>query len=309
MRVLLIGLGDIARKAYLPVLSRRAELDIHLATRDPVVLDAIGGAFRIEHRYASATDALSATSFDAAFVHAATAAHPELVRLLVEHGVPTFVDKPLADNLSDVEGLVTLATARAVPLMVGFNRRFAPDYMALRDIGADLIVMEKHRFRQPDTARRVVFDDFIHVVDTLLFLAPAPVRRYAIETRVVDGLLYAVTLTLAGDGFIAIGMMHRDSGLDEERLDLMSRGARHTVFNLADRIEAHGVQHLHRRADWLSVERQRGFDTMCDDFLSAVRERRPVDGAAILATHKICEAVVRHAEAQVQAAHVKAKEL
>ena len=34
MRMLLIGLGDIARKAYLPVLSTRADLDIHLATRD-----------------------------------------------------------------------------------------------------------------------------------------------------------------------------------------------------------------------------------------------------------------------------------
>lgn len=163
MRVLLIGLGDIAQKAYLPVLSRRADLDIHLATRDQVVLDAIGSAFRIEHRHASATDALSATSFDAASVHAATPAHADLIRLLIKRGVPTFVDKPLADNLDDVEALVALAKARAVPLTVGFNRRFAPDYVALRGIGADLILMEKHRFRQPDAPRRVVFDDFIHV--------------------------------------------------------------------------------------------------------------------------------------------------
>jgi predicted dehydrogenase len=105
MRVLLIGLGDVARKAYLPVLSTRADLDIHLATRDADVLDEVGRSFRIVHRHTSATDALSATSFDAAFVHASTQAHGELVRLLIERGVPTFVDKPLADNLSDVEAL------------------------------------------------------------------------------------------------------------------------------------------------------------------------------------------------------------
>lgn len=180
--------------------------------------------------------------------------------------------------------------------MVGFNRRFAPDYMALRGIGADLILMEKHRFRQPDAPRRVVFDDFIHVVDTLLFLVPGAVRRRTIETHVVDGLLHAVTLTLAGDGFTAIGTMHRDSGLDEERLDVMGGGARHTVLNLADRVETRGVQHSHRRADWTSVGRQRGFEAMCDDFLLAAREHRPVDSAAILATHEICEAIVRHAE-------------
>ena len=297
MRVLLIGLGDIARKAYLPVLSTRADLDIHLATRDAGVLDEVGRSFRIGHRHTSAADALSTTLFDAAFVHASTQAHGELVRLLIERGVPTFVDKPLADNLGDVEALVALATDRVVPLMVGFNRRFAPDYVALRGIDANLIILEKHRYRQPNEPRKVVFDDFIHVVDTLLFLAPGPVRRRNIETHVVDGMLHTITLTLAGDGFTAIGTMHRNSGLDEERLDLIGGGARHTVLNLADRVETSGTQRLHRRGDWVSVGQQRGFAAMCDDFLLAARERRPVDAAAILATHEICEAIVRHADA------------
>ncbi|WP_082449807.1 MULTISPECIES: Gfo/Idh/MocA family protein [unclassified Sphingomonas] len=296
MRILVIGLGDIARKAYLPVLSRRGDLDIHLTTRNEVVLDEVGREFRIVNRHVSVADALSATSFDAAFVHAATPAHGELVRLLIDRSIPTFVDKPLADTLPETEALVTLAVARATPLVLGFNRRFAPDYVALRTVGANLIVMEKHRHRQPDLPRRVVFDDFIHVVDTLLSLAPAPICRRTIETHVVDDMLHSITLTLAGNGFTAIGMMHRNSGLDEERLDVIGDGARHSVWNLAERVEAQGTQSVQRRADWISVGRQRGFEAMCDDFLIAVRERRLVDTAAILATHAICEAVVHHAE-------------
>ncbi|WP_341207427.1 Gfo/Idh/MocA family oxidoreductase [uncultured Sphingomonas sp.] len=297
MRVLMIGLGDIARKAYLPVLSRRPDLDIHLATRNPSVLDEVGRSFRIAHRYASATAALSATTFDAAFVHTATPAHAELVGLLLAENIPTFVDKPLADNFAEVEALVALARKRATPLVVGFNRRFAPDYVALRSVDASLIVMEKHRYRQPDLPRRVVFDDFIHVADTLLSLAPAPVRRRTIETHVVAGLLHAITLTLAGDGFTAIGTMHRDSGLDEERLDVIGGGVRRTVLNLADRIETRGTTTVRRRGDWVSVGQQRGIEAMCDDFLLAARERRPVDAYALLATHEICESIVRHAEA------------
>ena len=296
MRVLLIGLGDIARKAYLPVLYTRPDLEIHLATRDQAVLDEVGSRFRVAHRYNSAAQALATTTFDAAFVHAATTAHAELVRLLLEQNVPTFVDKPLADNLGDAEALVELAMDRGTPLAVGFNRRFAPDYVALRGVDASLIVMEKHRDRQPDVARRVVYDDFIHVVDTLLFLAPAPIRRRVIETHVVDGLLHAITLMLAGDGFSAIGTMHRDSGLDEERLDVIGGGARHTVLNLADCIEARAMKNVHRRGDWIPVGRQRGFEAMCDDFLHAAGRRRPVDAASILATHEICEAIVRHSE-------------
>jgi len=295
MRVLLIGLGDIARKAYLPVLSRRPDLDVHLATRNRTVLEKVGRTFRIAHRHADAAEALAATTFDAAFVHAATPAHAGLVRQLLERDIPTFVDKPLADNLAEVEALTALAAQRATPLQLGFNRRFAPDYVALRRPDASLITMEKHRNRQPDLPRRVVFDDFIHVVDTLLFLAPAPVRRRTIETHVVDGMLHAVTLLLAGDGFTAVGTMNRDSGLDEERLDVIGEGARHSVLNLADRIETRGAKSLSRRGDWVSVGQQRGFEAMCDDFLRAARERRAVDVAAILATHELCEAIVRHA--------------
>lgn len=296
MRVLVIGLGDIARKAYLPVIATRPDLEIHLATRDRSVLDEVGRTFRIQHRHNSVIDALSATAFDAAFVHAATSAHAELVKLLLEREIATFVDKPLADNLAEVEALTTLAQTRATPLQLGFNRRFAPDYAALRGTNASLIVMEKHRNAQPDQPRRVIFDDFIHVVDTLLSMMPGPVLRHTIETNVIDGLLHAVTLTLAGDGFSAIGMMHRDSGLDEERLDVIGGGARHTVLNLADRVDTRGRQSLQRRGDWVPVGRQRGFEAMCDDFLLAARERRPVDTAAILATHCLCEAIVRHAE-------------
>lgn len=297
MRVLMIGLGDIARKAYLPVLSQRPDLDIHLATRNRSVLDEVGRSFRIARRYADAAEALSTTTFDAAFVHTATSAHAELVGLLLAQQIPTFVDKPLADNLGGVEALIALAGDRATPLAVGFNRRFAPDYVALRAVDASLIVMEKHRHRQPDVPRRVIFDDFIHVVDTLLFLVPAPVRRRTIETHVVAGMLHAVTLTLAGDGFTAIGTMHRDSGLDEERLDVIGGGVRRAVLNLSDRIETSGTTTVRRRGDWVPVGQQRGFEAMCDDFLLAARERRPVDATALLATHEICETIIRHAEA------------
>jgi len=143
--------------------------------------------------------------------------------------------------------------------------------------------LEKHRHGQPDIPRRVVFDDFIHVVDTVLFLAPRDVLRRTIETHVVGGLLHAVTLTLtlAGDGFSAVGTIHRNSGLNEERLDVIGDGARYTVLNLADRIEAGGAQRHYRRGDWVPVGRQRGFEAMCEQFLHAARERTVIDSKAI----------------------------
>ena len=298
MRVLVIGLGDIARKAYLPVLAGLPGLELHLATRDRSVLNALGEAYRIAHRHESVAEALDAAEFDAAFVHAATAAHPEIVERLLRAGVPVFVDKPLADSFDEAARLVALSQSAGRLLMVGFNRRYAPDYAALRDRPHEFCLMQKHRRGPLDAPRRTVFDDFIHVVDTLLFLAPAAAERVTIETVVQNGLLHSVTLMLASERHVAVGSMSRDSGLDEERLDVIGGGQKHSVLNLSERREqADGVESLARRPDWASVGRQRGFEAMCADFLQGVREGRATPSDDILATHRLCEDIVRHAEA------------
>ena len=46
MKVGVIGLGDIARKAYLPVITTR-DVDIHLCSRDKTKLADIGRQYRI----------------------------------------------------------------------------------------------------------------------------------------------------------------------------------------------------------------------------------------------------------------------
>ncbi|MEK9212108.1 Gfo/Idh/MocA family protein [Sphingomonas sp. 2378] len=300
MRVLVIGLGDIARKAYLPILSTRPDIELHLVTRDAQVLDHAAKAFHAASLHHSLADAIDGAAFDAAFVHAATEAHPALVRTLLERRIPTFVDKPLADNLAEAERLVALSERQQTLLSVGFNRRFAPSYTELRGSSANLIVMEKHRHRQPDTPRRVIFDDFIHVIDTLLFLAPGAVERQSIETQVDRGMLTAVTLMLAGRDFTAIGSMHRDSGLNEERLDAMGNGMRRSVLNISEQVHMDGTECRHRRGDWTPVGQQRGFEAMCTAFLTAVRDGGRTQADAIIATHALCEAVTLHAERSIE---------
>lgn len=298
MRVLVVGLGDIARKAYLPVLGPMSGVQLHLATRDPPVLAEVGAAYRIDHLYSSADEALAAASFDAAFVHAATQAHPAIVERLLRAGIPVFVDKPLADSFEAAERLVALAEETGTLLAVGFNRRFAPGYAGLRDGPREFCLMQKHRRGPLDPPRRTVFDDFIHVVDTLLFLAPVMPERVTIETDVQDGLLRSVTVVLGSHGQVAIGAMSRVSGIDEERLDVIGGGRKRSVLNLSEqREQADGREIAMRRPDWATVGRQRGFEAMCTDFLDGVRQGRRTASGDILATHRLCEDIVRHAEA------------
>ncbi|MFG2954138.1 Gfo/Idh/MocA family protein [Streptomyces sp. NPDC048291] len=294
MKVGCIGLGDIAQKAYLPVLATLPGLELHLQTRTAATLDRIADSLHLPAGRRHATlDDLLAQDLDAAFVHAATVAHPELVTRLLEAGVPTYVDKPLAYRFADSERLVTLAEARNVSLAVGFNRRHAPGYVQCADHPRELILMQKNRVGLPEEPRTMILDDFIHVVDTLRFLAPGPVEDVTVRARAVDGLLHHVVLQLAGDGFTALGVMNRLSGSAEEILEVSGQDTKRQVLNLAEVIDHKGQPTVRRRGDWVPVARQRGIEQAVLAFLDAVRAGKVLSARDALATHELCEQVVR----------------
>ncbi|MCW7943895.1 oxidoreductase [Streptomyces hygroscopicus] len=293
MKVGCIGLGDIAQKAYLPVLATQPGLELHLQTRTPATLHRVADSLHLpqEQRHVG-LDALLAQGLDAAFVHAPTTAHPEIVTRLLEAGVSTYVDKPLAYELNESERLVRLAEERDVSLMVGFNRRYAPGYVQCADHPRELILMQKNRIGLPEEPRTMILDDFIHVVDTLRFLVPGPVDDVTVRARVEDGLLHHVVLQLAGDGFTALGVMNRLSGSAEEILEVSGQDTKRQVCNLAEVIDHKGQPTVRRRGDWVSVARQRGVEQAALAFLDAVRAGKVLSARDALATHQLCERVV-----------------
>lgn len=299
MKVGCIGLGDIAQKAYLPVLGTQPGLELHLYTRTPATLQRVGDTLRLPGaQLHTDLDALLATGLDAAFVHAATAAHPELVTRLLEAGVPTYVDKPLSYEFAVSQRLVALAEDRGVGLTVGFNRRFAPAYTQCREHARELILMQKNRIGLPEDPRTLVLDDFIHVVDTLRFLVPGEVDHIDVRARIREGLMQHVVLQLSGDGFTALGIMNRLSGSAEEVLEVSGQDTRRQVINLSEVIDHKGQPTIRRRGDWVPVARQRGIEQIVLAFLDDVRAGRQPSARDALRTHELCERVITDALAQ-----------
>lgn len=294
MKVGCIGLGDIAQKAYLPVLGGRPEVELHLQTRTPATLARVADGLHLpDARRHTDLDSLLAQGLDAAFVHAPTTVHPDIVARLLEAGVPTYVDKPLAYELADSARLVALAEERNVSLAVGFNRRFAPGYAQCAEHPRELILMQKNRIGLPEEPRAMILDDFIHVVDTLRFLVPGPIDDVTVRARVEDGLLHHVVLQLAGDGFTALGVMNRLSGSAEEILEVSGQDTKRQVLNLAEVVDHKGQPTVRRRGDWVPVARQRGIEQAVLAFLDAVRAGKVLSARDALATHELCERVVQ----------------
>ncbi|MFG3498970.1 Gfo/Idh/MocA family protein [Streptomyces sp. NPDC047928] len=302
MKVGCIGLGDIARKAYLPVLTTLPGVELHLQTRTPATLARVAETHHIPAaRCHTDLGSLLAAGLDAAFVHAPTSAHAEIVTRLLEAGVPTYVDKPLAYELAESRRLVDLAERRGTGLAVGFNRRYAPAYEQCLDHPRDLILMQKNRIGLPEDPRTLVLDDFIHVVDTLRFLLPGPVEHTDVRARVRDGLMHHVVLQLSGDGFTAIGMMNRMNGSAEEILEVSGQDTKRQVVNLAEIVDHKGQPSVRRRGDWVPVARQRGIEQVVRAFLDDVRAGKAVSARDALKTHELCERIVRESLEQAAA--------
>jgi len=295
LKIGIIGLGDIARKAYLPVITRH-DVEIHLFTRDRHVLREISAMYRLNYTHHS-LDSIIDCGITAAFVHTATSSHQEIVERLLNNDIHVYVDKPVTNNYDSTEQLFSLAARKKRLLMVGFNRRFAPAYAALKQLqDISMIVLQKNRNAQPGNVRAFIFDDFIHVVDTILYLFPYPVESIKVTGKKDNDTLYHVTVQLfAASGAVALGIMNRDSGTTEERLEIFTPKGKRIVENVADAY-VHENKNLTRIGsdDWQTTLHTRGFEQIVSAFLTMVSTSESIHTSTdhSLRTHKLCEEIV-----------------
>ena len=296
LKVGIVGLGDIAQKGYLPVLCSRPDIEFHLCTRNEKVLKETGNKYRIHHLHPSAESLIAALP-DCVFVHTATDAHYEVVKLLLQHKIHVYVDKPITMHYALSKELVDLAESNGCIFMVGFNRRYAPAYAALKDFpNPSMLIMQKNRKALPDELRRFVVEDFIHVVDTLRYLFPYPIAKLLVNGMRRETMLHHLTIQLiAPGGQTAIGIMNRDSGATEEKLEVMHVDKKRVVYNVTE-LQVQDNKDCWRAGenDWQSTLYKRGFDFMVDDFLHAIRDKSSTKFSSrdALETHLLCETIV-----------------
>lgn len=302
LKIGIIGLGDIARKAYLPVLSSRAELEIHLLSRNETALRTAGSLYRFENLHQS-LESLIQSGIKGAFVHTATLSHFEIVENLLNHNIHVFVDKPLTLDYPSSRQLFDLAESRNLILTVGFNRRFAPVYQQLKELkDPGMIIMQKNRQGLPCELRSFIFDDFIHVVDTLRYLFPYPVDQLLVTGMKKDELLHQVTIQfLSENGATAIGIMNRDGGTTEEKIEVFSSAEKMLALNVSELYSQKGSDTTRiGSSDWEPMLHKRGFEQMVTDFLDGLRgiSVSKISGTDALLTHEMCESIVQKLEAQ-----------
>jgi virulence factor len=301
MKLAIIGLGDIAKKAYLPVLSEKEGIELVLCTRNEDTLNTLAKKYRIEEKVTS-VDELLKKEIDAAFISTATEAHFEIAEKLLENGVHVYIDKPISMNIQETERIVNLAKEKNKIAMVGFNRRFIPRVNELKDHGkASMILMQKNRFASPDHVRRFVVEDFIHVVDTLRFLMDTDVHDVKVECLKDGEVLHHLIIQLIGDGCTAIGIMNRNGGVTEETIEYHTGQHKYVVNSLVETTHYHNKDiSITKFGDWEPTLYKRGFYQLVDHFIECVEQNKTPDPSIddSFTTHEICEKIVKSIDSQ-----------
>lgn len=299
LKVAVVGLGGIAQKAYLPVFAEMENIEVHLYTRNAQKLKHLSEKYRFDH-YHQSINSMIESGINAAFVHSSTASHPEVIRTFLSHNIPVYVDKPIANNLEEVEELTRLAAEKNTILMTGFNRRYAPKYQELKALSdKNMIVMQKNRVAQAGEARTFIYDDFIHVIDTIRFLLDAKIDQVNVFPVWQKELLSSITVQISAGDKVATAIMNRDSGVNEERLAVMTPGAKYEVENVTETHIYEGTtERFERFGDWETTLYKRGFVPIIQAFLTAVRngEKAPISEEDALQTHQLAEQILLQLE-------------
>lgn len=274
LRIGVIGLGGIAQKAYLPVLSHAENWTLAGGfSPNQQKAQAICDSYRMA--CFSRIDEL-ASQCDAVFVHSSTASHYEVVGQLLAQGVHVYVDKPLAAELDQAEQLVEQAHKAGKALMVGFNRRFAPLYRQLKENMQDAasLRMDKHRTNSvgPNDLRFTLLDDYLHVVDTALWLAGgnATLESGLLQINEADQMLYGEHHFLCGETLVTTSM-HRRAGTARESIQAVTEGAVYQLDNMQNwREEQQDILTQLPVPGWQSTLAQRGFVGAIEHFVDCV---------------------------------------
>lgn len=299
MKFGIVGIGNIANKAYLPTyLGHQGEHTFYFATRNEAMQNHLHHLYGLTNVYKT-IDELLAQDIDACFIHAATDVHAQVVETCLNAGVHVFVDKPLSTNYQEVIQLHKLAQEKKRILMIGFNRRFAPMTTTLKKLeDKRMIHLQKNRVAAKEMTGFVLYDLFLHLIDTAIYLLDDPIVSIHPIVKAHEGYLEWISLQFETANSVATLTMDLKSGANSEVYQVTTQAGTYTVTDLQTiTTQTKLGQQVQTFDDWTSTLAKRGFEQMVVAFIAAVSGKEvDLKQEGVVISHEICEKILRKFE-------------
>ncbi|MGX7204490.1 Gfo/Idh/MocA family protein [Enterococcus pingfangensis] len=296
MKIGVIGIGGIAQKAYLPTYTKiRKEADFIFATRNSAVRKALVEEHHFE-KVVETIDQLLTQKIEACFIHAATRVHFELAKKCLEAGVAVFIDKPVSEDFQEVRLLQKLAKEKNLLFMVGFNRRFAPMVDQLKQLTQKRVIhLEKNEPDHAMSAQYGIYDLFIHLIDTAVYLLDDEIMGVHSKVREENGQMVYAQMQLSTATSECLLSMDLMSGGKMERYQVSSPKQTMILDQLTDLTIKRGQkEEVQRFGDWTTTLEKRGFEQLVIHFMAALKGKEvDLRQDDVLLSHELCEQMLQ----------------
>ncbi|MCA1297494.1 inositol 2-dehydrogenase [Stappia indica] len=228
--------------------SERGDLKI-FGIADAVDAAATALAARVGAPVVTAEAALASPDCNAVLIASPTDTHADLIEQAARAGKAVFCEKPVDLSAERIRAVMTVVEDSGVPLFIGFNRRFDPNFASLKaridagQVGDVELVTILSRDPTPPPVSYIersggLFRDMmIHDFDMARFLlGEEPVEVHAVGSSLVDPAIGA-----AGDVDTAAVLLRTASG----KIAQISNSRRAT-YGYDQRVEVHGAKGLLR---------------------------------------------------------------
>jgi predicted dehydrogenase/threonine dehydrogenase-like Zn-dependent dehydrogenase len=134
LRIGFVGAGNYASSMLLPHLANQPEVELaQVATRRSLSAVNAQRKFGFENAGTDSEAVFEDSTIDAVFIVTRHSAHAAMTCRALEAGKAVFVEKPLALTLDELDQILATVDATGNDrIMVGFNRRFAPLMVEMR---------------------------------------------------------------------------------------------------------------------------------------------------------------------------------
>ncbi|WP_281166814.1 inositol 2-dehydrogenase [Paracoccus zeaxanthinifaciens] len=264
LKVALLGAGRIGQVHAKSMTATKASKVVAIADVNHAAAEALAAQIGAEAR--SVDDIIADPSIDAVLVATSTDTHSDLIERATAAGKAVLCEKPVDLSLERALQALDRAEATGKPVMIGFNRRFDPNFAALKaafaagEIGkGELLSITSFDPAPPPVSYIKVSgglfrDMMIHDFDIACWLfGGAPRRVTAVGSSIVDPEIgaagdvdtAAVTMTW-DDGRIAVIKNSRRAGYGyDQRIELLGSdgllSARNVLENTVEKITTEGA--------------------------------------------------------------------
>ncbi|WP_026897748.1 bi-domain-containing oxidoreductase [Daejeonella oryzae] len=188
-----IGAGSFAQSYLIPnVKACGASLD-GVVTSKGITSKNVADKFKFNFCSSDSKDIVDNKTINTVFIATPHSSHADLVIKSLEAGKSVFVEKPLAMNPEQLQSVIEAKSKFNLPLLVGFNRRFAPICEFIKKefknatepfvinirVNAGFIPKD-HWTQQPEVGGGRIIGEMCHFIDLMQYFTEAePVKVYA----------------------------------------------------------------------------------------------------------------------------------